>query len=428
MRICMFTNTYLPHVGGVARSVSILARDLEKMGHRLLIIAPEFAEPGSRESDEQVVRLPAIQNFNGSDFSVSVPIPFMLREAVNEFQPDIVHSHHPFLLGDSALRTARSFQMPIVFTHHTLYEQYTHYVPFDSEVMKRFVVQLSTKYANMCDRIIAPSQSIADLIISRGVKRPVTEIPTGVDIEFFKKGDGRSFRQSAGIPADAFVIGHVGRLAPEKNLSYLARAASRCLTANKNARFLVVGDGRSRKTMQDIFETDKVQSRVIFTGNKAGEELRDAYRAMNLFVFSSKSETQGMVLAEAMAAGLPVVALDASGVREVLKDGKNGRLLPGNASVQDFAATTESIMQDAATLQAYAQNAQKTAEHFSRTICAQKMVDLYKNAMRHYATDMDKEPIDIISWEHFLGRLNTEWDLLAQKTRAIVDAVVPDKH
>ncbi|MDY6824960.1 MAG: glycosyltransferase [Thermodesulfobacteriota bacterium] len=427
MRICMFTNTYLPHVGGVARSVSILTRDLQKLGHRVLVIAPEFQDNNHRDADDHVIRLPAIQNFNGSDFSVSVPMPFILKEAVSEFQPDIIHSHHPFLLGDSALRAARNYQLPMVFTHHTLYEQYTHYVPFDSDVMKRFVIKLTTQYANMCNRIIAPSQSIAELIISRGVRRPIEPIPTGVDTAFFKEGNGQGFRETLGIPRDAFVIGHLGRLAPEKNLSYLAQAVAGCLTQHPQAFFLVVGDGPSKKEMQQIFDTENVGSRAIFAGKKAGNDLRNAYKAMDLFVFSSKSETQGMVLAEAMASGLPVVALDASGAREVVKDGKNGRLLPGDANIETFTTAVSDIMTEPQTMNTYADNASRTAEDFARDICAERVVNLYKSAMAHYHTDEDKEPIDIISWERFLGRINTEWDLISQKTRAIVDAVVPDK-
>ena len=427
MRICMFTNTYLPHVGGVARSVAILARDLKKNGHDLLIIAPEFANARDNETDHQVVRLPAIQNFNGSDFSVRVPVPFILQEALSKFEPDIIHSHHPFLLGDSALRTARKYHLPIVFTHHTLYEQYTHYVSLDSHVMKRFVVELTITYANMCDRIIAPSRSVADLIISRGVKRPVIEIPTGVDIEFFKKGDGQAFRRAAGIPEDAFVFGHLGRLAPEKNLNYLSRAISRCLKADKNARFLVVGDGPSKGDMKAIFEKDNVLSRVIFAGKKSGNDLRNAYKAMNLFVFTSKSETQGMVLAEAMAAGLPVAALDASGAREVVAEGKNGRLLPKNAAWEDYARAVTTLASSPDTMAAYAKEALNTAEGFSRNTCVKRVIELYKNTIHNYPVDMDKDRIDIISWEHFLSRINTEWELLSQKTRAIVDAVVADK-
>ena len=111
MKICMFTNTYLPHVGGVARSVSFFTEDLRRLGHDVLVVAPEYDDEGGRfEDDEDVLRLPAIQNFNGSDFSVRLPVPFLIDEKVREFEPDIIHSHHPYLLGDAALRMARKYR------------------------------------------------------------------------------------------------------------------------------------------------------------------------------------------------------------------------------------------------------------------------------------------------------------------------------
>ncbi|HEY6131644.1 MAG TPA: glycosyltransferase, partial [Halioglobus sp.] len=139
MNIVMLSNTYAPHVSGVARSIEAFARQYRTFGHQVLIVAPEFNQ---HQSEKDVVRIPAIQNFNGSDFSVVLPVTGLLGDTLDAFQPDIVHAHHPFLLGMTALRIARYRQLPLVFTHHTLYEQYTHYVPGDSPVLRRFAIQL----------------------------------------------------------------------------------------------------------------------------------------------------------------------------------------------------------------------------------------------------------------------------------------------
>src|SRR5690606_20017087 len=187
MNIVFLTNTYLPHVGGVARSVSAFAETYRSLGHKVLIVAPEFAETMPDEVD--VIRVPALQNFNASDFSVALPIPTGLSDDVKAFGADIIHTHHPFLLGMTAVRLARFLNLPLVFTHHTLYEQYTHYVPGDSQAFKTFIIELATRYANLCDHVFAPSESIADLIIERGVTKPVSVIPTGVDLERFAAGE-----------------------------------------------------------------------------------------------------------------------------------------------------------------------------------------------------------------------------------------------
>jgi len=250
----MFTNTYRPHVGGVARSVETFAEDLRQRGHHVMIVAPTFPGNGSAPAnDEQIVRVPALQNFNGSDFSVRLLLPGQFSHQVEQFSPDIIHSHHPFLLGDAALRTARLRRLPLVFTHHTLYERYTHYVPLDSPTLKRFVIELASCFANLCQVVIAPSQSIAQIIARRGVVSPCKVVPTGIDTEFFASGNGVHFRKKIKIPHRAAVIGHLGRLAFEKNLAYLAEAACRACVENDNVYFLVAGKGPALETIQNIF-------------------------------------------------------------------------------------------------------------------------------------------------------------------------------
>ena len=219
MNILILTNTFTPHVGGVARSVEAFTAEYRKRGHRVLIVAPEFPDMPLDEVD--VMRISAIQKFNASDFSVALPIHPQLGDAIDAFRPDIVHAQHPFLLGITALRLARHRGLPLVFTHHTLYEQYTHYIPGDSPALKRFAIELATRYANLTDQVFAPSESVRDLLLERGVTTPIAVVPTGVRLESFAQGDGLDFRRQTGIPETACVVGHLGRLAPEKNLEFL---------------------------------------------------------------------------------------------------------------------------------------------------------------------------------------------------------------
>ncbi|HEX6199264.1 MAG TPA: glycosyltransferase, partial [Thermoanaerobaculia bacterium] len=315
MNVLVLTNTFTPHVGGVARSVERFVAEYRRQGHRVLVVAPELGL--APEVEEGVVRVPALVGFTGGDFAVPVPMPGRVAAAVERFGPHVVHSHHPFLLGDTALRLAAARGLPVVFTHHTLYECYTHYVPGDSPRMRRFAIELAVGYCNLCDAVIAPSESVEGLLRERGVTAPIRVIPTGVDLAGFAAGDGTAFRAAHGIPADALVVGHVGRLAPEKNLGFLARAVARLLEARPGARFLVVGDGPARETVTEELVRRGLGERLHAVGVLGGAELVSAYRAMDVFAFASHSETQGMVLTEAMAAGVPVVAVDASGVREV---------------------------------------------------------------------------------------------------------------
>ncbi|PIW60054.1 MAG: glycosyl transferase family 1, partial [Candidatus Omnitrophica bacterium CG12_big_fil_rev_8_21_14_0_65_50_5] len=334
MNIVMMTNTYKPILGGLEKSIEVFSSEYRKRGHHVLIVAPEFKDASQREYG--VLRVPAIQNFNGTDFSVELPVPNHLFKAFKKFRPDIIHTHHPFLIGDTALRMSAPQNIPIIFTNHTLYEKNTHYVPGDSKAMKQFVVRLATGFANLCDHVIAPSQSVADLLISRGVRTPVTVLPTGIDVEKFKTGNCSAFRKLFGIPQDAFVAGIISRMAPEKNIVFLSQAAAVFLAKNKNAWFVVVGDGPSLDEIKTIFRELNVESRLVCAGSLKDTQLVNAYHALNVFAFASHSETQGLVLAEAMAAGTPVAAVDAPGVREVVKDKMNGRLIPRD-NVGQFA-------------------------------------------------------------------------------------------
>jgi glycosyltransferase involved in cell wall biosynthesis len=424
MKICMFTNTYLPHVGGVARSVEWFTRDLQGLGHQVLVVAPIIAGGTGEEHEDDVLRVPAIQNFNGSDFSVRITLPFIISTKINDFQPDIIHSHHPYLLGDAALRAARRQERPIIFTHHTLYEKYTHYTPLDSETLKHFVINLSTRYANLCDGVVAPSRSVADLIRQRGVKTTIREIPTGVDLAAFESGRGEHFRAVEGIPEREAVIGHVGRLAPEKNLSYLAEAVAAYLKDNDGI-FLVVGDGPSKDEIRRVFENKRLAGRLFLVGELSSQDLADAYNAMDIFVFASKTETQGMVLVEAMAAGKPVIALDASGSREVVSDGRNGRLLRDDASPVIFAQALAEFFKDSEMASTWQREAIDTARRFSRQECSNNLLRFYEELLRSYSPRVD-EPDEILSWEKVLRTLKVEWDLIAEKAKSLTGSVDED--
>lgn len=413
MNIIMLTNTFTPHVGGVARSVETFTAEYRKRGHNVLVVAPEFDNQPRNEIG--VVRLPAIQHFNGSDFSVALPVPGLLKDILETFKPDIVHSHHPYLLGMTALRIARYRQLPLVFTHHTMYEQYTHYVPLNSPAFSRFVIELATRYANLCDQVFAPSQSIETLLHQRGVQRPITVIPTGVDTTRFRHGDGLKFRAKHGISEKAYIVGHLGRLAPEKNLEFLTTAVAQFLNKTPQAEFLVVGTGPSELLIRAIFDRAGLTKRLHIVGVLQSVDLINAYHAMDVFAFASRSETQGMVLTEAMAAGLPVVGLDAPGVREVVKDKQNGRLLT-EQSIEKFADCLQWIeSQTPTSLQKLQQSALQTADDFSMSHSASKALICYENLRMQ---TLINRPQQDESLKQLLSLIKVEWEIVKGMAKA----------
>lgn len=416
----MFTNTYTPHVGGVARSVSGLCEGLRARGHAVLVVAPEFA--GMPDNEHDVIRVPAVQHFGGTDFSVPLPATRALSDRLDRFAPDIVHSHHPFLLGDTALRVSAFRDLPVVFTYHTRYELYGHYVAQDSEALKRLVQSLSFGYCELCNAVIAPSRSIADYLERAGVTTPISVIPTGIDTARFAAGDRQRGRHRLAIPATARVIGHVGRLAPEKNLDFLAEALVPALRTTSETIALIVGDGASRSGLADALERAGLSGRARFAGILTGQELVDAYASMDVFAFSSLSETQGLVLAEAMAAGIPVIALDAPGAREVVRDGTNGRLLGSGTSPTAFGAAIAGFL-DLSPAERHRAGlaATRTAADFSVGDSVARVASLYDTLCGTRA--FDRKPA-ASAWQRARRSLEREAEIIGNYARAVGDAVL----
>lgn len=424
MKILMFTNTFTPHVGGVARSVSELAAGLRRAGDEVLVVAPVFDNMPEQEAG--VLRMPAVQNFAGSDFSVPLPLSRSLAGEVEDFGPDIIHSHHPFLLGDSALRAASMLDVPVVFTHHTRYELYGHYVAQDSDLLKRLALSLSLGYCDLCDGVIAPSQSIADFLKDHDVRTNIAVVPTGVDVTCFAGGVGTRGRAALSIPADVFLVGHVGRLAPEKNLDFLNAALLMFLQENIHAHVLIVGDGPSHATMEQALKREEFSDRVHFAGVLKGEALADAYAAMDVFAFSSLSETQGLVLVEAMTAGCPVVALNAPGVREVVVDRVNGRLLSADADATRFAAALGEIA-------SATEKRRQTLRRAARKTAAAYALDVTVARTRAYYQRIIGERRRRSGeagglWARVRRLLGREMEIAGNFAHAAADAILPDDH
>ncbi len=419
MNIAMVTNTYLPHVGGVANSVHTFAEAYRAKGHTVTVIAPEFEDAPEKEAD--VIRVPALQHFNGSDFSVSLPLVPPLTRKMKARKPDLFHSHHPFLLGDTALRMAATLGKPLIFTYHTMYEHYTHYVPADSPVIRRFAKKLAVEYCNLCDHVIAPSDSVREIIQGRGVTAPISVIPTGIDPNRFADGDGDAFRAAWGLPAEAVVVGHVGRLAREKNGVFLASALAAFIREQpEQRRALIVGAGPADKEMREVFEKAGIADRAIFPGKLTGRALADAYRAMDLFAFSSKTETQGMVLAEAMAAEKPVVALDAPGARDIVRDRANGRLVM-EERVDAFADAVRWMAQRSEQERAaFRAEARRTAEAVSVDVCTDAALKVYEEVL---ATWRVPDATEFGPWNSIRLRLQQEWEIWNERINALESAL-----
>jgi len=251
---------------------------------------------------------------------------------------DIVHAHHPFLLGPVARRLARRLGVPVVFTYHTRYEKYAHYVPLSRRLVETIAVRLSTRFADQCDAVIAPSGLIRDELQARGVRAPIAVVPTGVDLERFQPGDRAAARRALGLPGDGLLLLYVGRLDREKSVDRVLLAFDRVAGTVRNARLALVGQGTEAARLRDLARSLAATSRIMFLGGRPHDTLAACYRAADAFIFASETETQGLVLAEAAACGVPAVAVSAPGCDEVVRDGETGLLTKSDTTALAEAA------------------------------------------------------------------------------------------
>lgn len=415
----MFTNTYVPQVGGVTRSVLTLSGEMQRRGHAVLVVAPAY--DGHTRDEPGVLRVPAIRHLTGSDYAMPIPMSRHIRDEIEAFGPDIIHVHHPFLLGDTGLRTAASLDVPSVYTCHTRYDHYLGAAAAPDGRLARLVRRLTSGFADIADAVIAPSESIRAMLVESGVTSPIRVIPTGIDLARMRAGDGAAMRTRLGLAPDRFVVGHLGRLSPEKNLAYLGEAVALFLARHPDAHFILSGYGTETTALIARFEAAGVAARVHLQGALDPGDLASFYAAMDVFAFASLSETQGLVVTEAMAAGAPVVALDSPGVRECLRAGAGGTLLAADATTEAFAEALTAVLQlapaDRARLRRAAHGA---AEGFSVGAMGSAVETLYASLIA--AETGDRAQARRV-WESTLAGLAAEGEILENMFHAIEVAV-----
>ncbi len=379
MRVGIFTNNYLPMRGGVTTAVATLSAGLAGLGHRVWVFAPRARGPCADSCG--VVRVPSVPALTYPDFSLALPWSRWLSKTVERLDLEIFHAQHPFLLGGTARRVARRLGRPLVFTYHTHYEKYAHYVPLRRGLVERLAVRWSTRFADRADLVIAPSQAVRAVLRQRGVTAPIEVVPTGVPLRLFTPGDRGQSRAALGLSPTDLILLYVGRLDREKNVGVLLDAFSQVVEVLPQVRLLLVGQGTEGTRLRARAHASVAGERVSFVGVKPWEALVDYYRAADLFCFASQTETQGLAPAEAHACGLPTVAVAGPGVEEVVKDGESGLLVKPDPLA--LAEATIGLLLDSARRHAMGERARAVAtRQFDAERQARRMAALYAGLPR----------------------------------------------
>jgi len=382
VRIGLFTNNYLPFCGGVTISVETLRRGLEGRGHEVWTFAPRF--PGAPATDPRVVRFPSIPAATYPEFALAVPWAPRINRQVSRLGLDVFHAHHPFLLGPAARRLARRLGRPLVFTYHTRYEKYAHYVPLTRPLVEAAALRLSTRFAGSADAVIAPSALVRDQLRARGVTVPIAVVPTGVDLDRFRPSERTAARRALGLAGGVPLVLYVGRLDREKSVDRVLLAFDRIAGTLGGAQLWLVGQGKETEPLRRLATGLGASGRVHFAGVRAHERLPAWYQAADLFLFASETETQGLVLAEAAACGLPAVTVIAPGCDEVVRDGDTGILTKGDPAALAEAAI--GLLLDGDRRRAMGARARQVAEQaFGVTLQVTRTLDVYAEAQARAA-------------------------------------------
>ena len=393
MRVVLTTETYLPYVSGVTVSVDALARSLGARGHEVLVVAPRpvsghRVEPvGSPGPEPRHAWLPSFQ-LRAAPQGYRVPWPLPWTDAMataSAFRPDVVHAHSPFVSGLMARRLAAAVGAPLVFTHHTRFADYGHYLgPLAGPGVAVIDAYLAA-FWRACAAIVAPSKDLAEEIRERlpaSRRARVHCVPTGVDVPGLRAVVARDGRVEAGWPAEAVVAVTLGRLAPEKSVDTLLDAVAVAMAAHPDLRLQVIGGGPAEPALRRRAGAPDLAGRVHLTGALPRPAALASVAGGDLFVFASRTETQGLVLAEALALGLPAVAVDGPGVRDSVRDGLDGVVVPAEpeaARPTRLADAIGGLVADAGRRSELSRQARDGADRFSLIRRAEEMEVVYRH-------------------------------------------------
>jgi glycosyltransferase involved in cell wall biosynthesis len=381
MKILMLSDVYFPRVNGVSTSIHTFRHQARRRGHQVTLLAPRY---GLGEEDEAgVARIPS-RRVPGDPEDRMVRLRRLVeagrRRAGEGF--DLIHVQTPFVAHYAGLRLARELELPVVETYHTYFEEYLgHYVPFlPDALLRRLARSFSRRQCNQLDGLIVPSRAMREVLERYGATTRTAVIPTGLAPADLERGDGPAFRARRGIPGNRPVLLCVGRMAHEKNLGFLLHVLVRVVEKRPDALLVLAGEGPARKSLETLSRHLGLERNTLFVGYLVRDgALQDCYQAADAFVFASRTETQGLVLLEAMAQGLPVVSTAVMGTRDLLDAGR-GALVAGE-DVEGFAAKVLELLDDPTLARRLGEEGEALAREWSSECLVEPILGFYREVV-----------------------------------------------
>lgn len=380
LRIGFFTDTYAPQVNGVAVSLGLLVQQMRALGHQVEVFAPKF--PDYCDAEPGIHRLPAVRYMQMPPFYIAAPAAPRAALALRRTRFDIIHTHSPLSLGGLAYLSAHLKHVPLVYTYHTSLCDYTHYIKLIGETRAavRAAGWFSTFTCNRADHIVTPSAKFERLLREQHVRPPIHVIPNGIDLDPFRAPQAPgSWRRRLGLDSNAPLLLYVGRLAPEKRIDFLIEAFSRIACHYPDARFVLAGDGSARPALEKQAAASRAADRIHFLGMVERRDLPDLLHDTDLFLSASTSEVHPLSMIEALASGLPVVAVHDEALKEMVIEGENGRLTP--RELEPFVGAAQSLLADPTGRRAWGQASRKLSEKYSIEAQVAVLTRLYRESI-----------------------------------------------
>jgi len=394
LHILMLSDVYFPRVNGVSTSIRTFIIEHQKLGNRVTLVCPDYTGKTQIEYDvgNSIIRIPSRRIlFDPEDRLIKSGYLNKLLEILQPVGIDIIHIQTPFIAHHFGLKLSAMLKVPCVETYHTFFEEYFHhYIPL---VPKRILRSLSQRFSvsqcNQLDAVIVPSTAMKEVLNQYGVNTEINIIPTGLRLDEFEGGDGTRFRNAHGISANRPLLVFIGRVALEKNIHFLLDMLVIAKQQIPDILLVIAGEGPARKKLQKYANKSGLTDNVLFIGYMSRErELLDCYRAGHAFVFSSRTETQGLVLLEALACGLPVVSTAVMGTIDVL-DSQDGGCLIADEDVNDFSGKVIKLLYDTRLQNILRHQAGRYVELWSAPIFARKSSQLYHQLIQEEKIDND---------------------------------------
>jgi 1,2-diacylglycerol 3-alpha-glucosyltransferase len=385
MHIGHFTNTYFPTISGVVRQVSALRKIQLEQGHQVSVFTQ--SAPGFKDQELQIFRYPTLGFSLPMDFPAIIPFSPQIDQRLPGLKLDIIHIHHPFVLGQVALSQGRRLGLPVVFTFHTRYWEHSHFFPVLTpavqELAKAVINERVRRFLKCCHIVIVYTETLRKLLVRTydECSERIRVVPTGIDLAPFQCHQGTWLREELGWKNSQVLIS-VGRLSLEKNWMTLIEAARQVTQTHHGFRLALIGDGPQRGELEQYVQKMGMNQCVEFLGRLDFDQIPMYLQAADLFGFASTTETIGRVTMEAMAAGLPVIAVAAAGTSDLIDHGRNGWLTENRSS--SLADGIRILLNNDQLRQKLAESAQVKAQTFNVRVEADKTLDVYYNALEEF--------------------------------------------